>query len=101
MANNNFVCTLSPEQIGELKLRLENGSWEFNGKPVTRLNLAENVEKYAGHEIAAHALTHPDLTKLSIEEARREMAEDKEGLGKKGDVLIASELLISESLRFS
>jgi len=60
----------------------ENGSWEFNGKPVIRLNLAENVEKYAGHEIAAHALTHPDLTKLSIDEARKEMAEDKEGLTK-------------------
>ena len=59
-----------------------NGGWEYNGKPVTRLNLAENVEKYAGHEIAAHSLTHPDLTKLTLEEARREMAEDKEGLAK-------------------
>ena len=49
----------------------ENGSWNYNGKEVVRLNLAENVEKYAGHEIAAHALTHPDLTKLSVEEARK------------------------------
>jgi len=56
------------------------GGWEYMGKPVNRLDLAEHVKKYAGHEIAAHALTHPDLTKLSIEEARREMAEDKEGL---------------------
>jgi len=56
------------------------GGWEYMGKPVNRLDLAEHVKKYAGHEIAAHALTHPDLTKLSIQEARREMAEDKEGL---------------------
>ena len=60
----------------------ENGSWNNNGKQIDRLNLAENVEKYAGHEIAAHALTHPDLTKLSTEEARRQMVEDKEGLAK-------------------
>ena len=60
----------------------DTGTWECNGKTVRRLVLAEHVKAYAGHEIAAHALTHPDLTKLSIQEARREMEEDKEGLAK-------------------
>lgn len=58
------------------------GGWEYMGKPVNRLDLSEHVKAYEGHEIAAHALTHPDLTKLPLEEARREMAEDKEGLAK-------------------
>ncbi len=59
-----------------------SGGWECNGKPVNRLDLAENVGKYAGHEIAAHALTHQDLTKISLEEARKEMTEDRDGLTK-------------------
>ena len=58
------------------------GGWEYMGKPVNRLDLSEHVKAYEDHEIAAHALTHPDLTKLPLEEARREMAEDKEGLAK-------------------
>ena len=59
-----------------------NGGWLNNGKPVNRLDLAENVEKYAGHEIAAHALTHQNLIEIPLEEARKEMVEDKEGLTK-------------------
>lgn len=57
-----------------------SGGWECNGKPVNRLDLREHAAAYAGHEIAAHALTHQDLTKISPEEARKEMVEDKEGL---------------------
>ena len=57
-----------------------SGGWECNGKPVNRLDLKEHVKAYAGHEIAAHALTHQDLTKISMEEARKEMVEDREGL---------------------
>ena len=63
-------CTFNPNY----GLGPENGNWNNNGKQVTRLNLAENVEKYAGHEIAPHALTYPELTKLSIEKVHREMA---------------------------
>jgi len=59
-----------------------SGTWECNGKPVSRLDLTEHVNAYAGHEIAAHALTHQNLVKISVEEARREMVEDRDGLTK-------------------
>lgn len=57
-----------------------NGGWEYNGKPVNRLDLREYAAAYAGHEIAAHALTHQNLIDISIEEARKEMVEDRAGL---------------------
>ncbi len=57
-----------------------NGGWEFMGKPVKRLELRDNLAAYEGHEIAAHALTHQNLVDISIEEARKEMVEDREGL---------------------
>lgn len=57
-----------------------NGGWEYNGKPVNRLDLREHATAYAGHEIAAHALTHQNLADISIEEARKEMVEDRAGL---------------------
>ena len=59
-----------------------NGGWINKGKPVNCLNLQEHIAAYAGHEIAAHALTHQDLTKISPEEARKEMVEDRDGLNK-------------------
>lgn len=59
-----------------------SGGWECNGKPVNRLDLAENVAAYAGHEIACHALTHQSLTGISAEEVQKEMLEDREGLTK-------------------
>ena len=34
-------------------------------------------ELYRGHELAVHTLTHPNLVDLPLEEARREVAEDK------------------------
>jgi len=37
----------------------------------------EVAEMYAGHEIAAHTLTHPLLTKLSEEEIIRQVEEDR------------------------
>ena len=57
-----------------------SGGWECNGKPVNRLDLKEHAKAYAGHEIAAHALTHQNLVEISVEEARKEMMEDREGL---------------------
>jgi len=57
-----------------------NGGWECNGKPVNRLDLAENAGMYAGHEVAAHALTHPDLTKLDVETVTNELTVDKTNL---------------------
>ena len=59
-----------------------SGGWECNGKPVNRLDLTEHVAAYAGHEIAAHALTHQNLVEISVDEARKEMVEDREGLTK-------------------
>lgn len=63
-------------------LGADTGTWEYNGKTVSRLNLAENVAAYAGHEIACHALTHQNLVTISAEEVRKEMLEDREGLTK-------------------
>ncbi|WP_373044755.1 polysaccharide deacetylase family protein [Vulgatibacter sp.] len=34
----------------------------------------------AGHEIAGHTVSHPDLTAISLEEARREICEGREAL---------------------
>lgn len=50
MANNNFVCTLSPEQIGELKLRLENGSWEFSKIPYAVFKASGNHTTVVAYE---------------------------------------------------
>lgn len=61
-------------------LGANSGSWQCNGKTVSRLELKEHVAAYAGHEIAAHALTHQNLTEITIEEARKEMVEDRDGL---------------------
>lgn len=58
------------------------GGWEYKGKPVNRLDLREHIRSYAGHEIAAHALTHQNLVEIGVEAARKEMVEDAEGLTK-------------------
>lgn len=41
-----------------------------------KISLAEAPSLYARHEVASHALTHPDLTKLSKEEKLKEISED-------------------------
>ena len=60
----------------------DSGSWECNGKKVSRLELSEHVKDYAGHEIAAHALTHADLVKVGPVVAKTEMQQDMDGLEK-------------------
>lgn len=47
---------------------------------VARLYKEELKPLYEGHEIALHALTHPDLTKCTLEACRKEIAEDKQHL---------------------
>ncbi len=59
-----------------------SGGWDYKGKLVNRLDLKEHVSSYAGHEIAAHALTHQNLVEIGVEAARKEMVEDAEGLAK-------------------
>lgn len=52
------------------------GAWDYKGKMIQRLDLATQKDVYAGHEIAAHALTHPNLVELGAAEAAYEMEED-------------------------
>ncbi|MBQ9766841.1 MAG: polysaccharide deacetylase family protein [Lachnospiraceae bacterium] len=45
-----------------------------------RMNMEGLKELYAGHEIAVHSLTHPDLTKLDEETIYNELYRDKVNL---------------------
>lgn len=45
---------------------------------VHRMNVAGLKELYAGHEIAAHALTHANLTRVSLDTAYNEVKNDME-----------------------
>ncbi len=51
-----------------------------NDTRITRMNMAGLRELYAGHEIAVHTLTHPDLTKLDAETVSNELTVDKANL---------------------
>lgn len=51
-----------------------------DGITVYRMNMAELPKLYAGHEIASHSLTHPDLTKLDEETIYNELYRDKVNL---------------------
>lgn len=56
-------------------------SWLYNDcLTVRRLDLEKYASYYAGHEIAVHTLTHPDLTKCTDEEVIREIRGDKENI---------------------
>ena len=50
MANNNFVCTLSPEQIEQLRTRLENGNWEFSKVPYSIFKASGNHTAIVAYE---------------------------------------------------
>ncbi|MDR0405847.1 MAG: polysaccharide deacetylase family protein [Clostridiales bacterium] len=54
---------------------------ERNGAEVTRLSFAQAKEIYAGHEIAAHTVTHPRLETLAPDAIGREVADDRTSLG--------------------
>ena len=51
----------------------------INGKKIQHNKIAPNKVKsvYSGHEIAAHTLTHPNLTTLSLEEIVRQVEKDR------------------------
>ena len=57
-------------------------SWVNNGVVIRRMPAEGLPELYKGHEIAAHCVTHADLTKLDAEAARNEVADDKAALEK-------------------
>ena len=50
------------------------------GITVSRMNMGGLKELYAGHEIAVHSLTHPDLTKFDEETVYNELSRDKANL---------------------
>ena len=59
------------------------GGWEFNGKFLnhTKILPCEVKEVYAGHEVAVHTLTHPNLTgeedvtvAYQVEEDRKQLS---------------------------
>ncbi len=58
--------------------------WESPNGIVTRkvLQPYELEERYRGHEVAVHTLTHPNLTECSDEEVIRQVEEDRKNLEK-------------------
>ncbi len=54
--------------------------WEKNCVKIRRMSPEGLPELYKGHEIAVHCSTHPDLTQLTPDEARREIMDDKKTL---------------------
>lgn len=54
--------------------------WNLRGTEIYRMNKEGLPELYKGHEIAAHGVTHADLTKLTREEILKEMGEDRDAL---------------------
>lgn len=57
-------------------------TYDVGGPVLRRPGPRGLAELYAGHEIAAHSLTHPYLDGLPPEELRREIQEDVENLRK-------------------
>lgn len=70
----NMKCTFN------LNSGLEDFVWEFEGKPVHRLKLAENRDIFAGHEIASHSAHHCWLDSLDDDTLRREVWQDCKAL---------------------
>ncbi|MDO4513525.1 MAG: polysaccharide deacetylase family protein [Lachnospiraceae bacterium] len=62
-------------------IQTKANSWvNKDGIVVRRMNMDGLKELYAGHEIAVHSLTHPDLTKFDEETVYNELARDKANL---------------------
>lgn len=57
-------------------------SFPMNGKMITRhiVKLEEIPNRYKGHEVAVHSVHHPDLVKLTDEEAIKEILDDQKTL---------------------
>ncbi len=60
------------------------GQLERNGKTVRhdKVEPCDLRNIYKGHEVAAHTLTHPNLTRLSEEEVIRQVEEDRKNLSR-------------------
>lgn len=62
----------------------KKGELERNGKTVRhdKIKPGELGRIYAGHEVAAHTLTHPNLTRLCEAEIIRQVEEDRKNLSR-------------------
>lgn len=62
----------------------KEGGIDRNGKAVRhdKVQVCDVPHIYAGHEVAAHTLTHPNLTRLTKEEIIRQVEEDRKNLSR-------------------
>ena len=60
------------------------GGWEFDGKWLSHIKVfpLEVKKIYAGHEVAVHTLTHPNLTGEADETVAYQVEEDRKQLSK-------------------
>lgn len=58
-------------------IQTATNGWEDKGVKINRMNMKGLPQLYAGHEIAVHSLTHPDLTKYDEETIYNELYQDK------------------------
>ena len=60
-----------------LNSELKDIVWYYSDtQPISRLDLEKVKDKYNGHEVASHSLTHPYFSSLSKEEVIRQVKED-------------------------
>lgn len=57
-----------------------SNGWKHKGTDVIRLGIDELVDVYEGFTIANHSLTHPSLEKLSVDQARMEIRDNRKKL---------------------
>lgn len=76
MNKYGIKCTfnLNSAKLGEL-----SGPWEVDGRVIVRQLVDASAVKdiYAGHEVAVHTLTHPNLTTLNDETVIRQVDLDR------------------------
>ena len=73
----NLKCTFNLNS----GIQSESNKWVTgNGLDVVRMNIDRLNKLYEGHEIAVHALTHPNLPELTRQEVEYEIKEDIKNL---------------------
>lgn len=61
---------------------LEDFVWYYGDSPIKRLKLDEVKDKYYGHEVCSHSLTHPYFSSLDEQEIIRQVKEDISSLSR-------------------
>ncbi len=74
----NLKCTfnLNSELLGQPRMLMQQGQRISHYKVAPE----QVAELYAGHEVAVHTLTHPNLTRLTDAEVIRQVTQDQENL---------------------